>query len=61
MKTKITIQQLMCWTAIAGIAQAGECIFAVVQNAQPIRNVTHLTPAQRIQLLRKMCAAQVAA
>jgi hypothetical protein len=61
MKTKITIQQLMCWTAIAGIARAGECIFAVVQNGQPIRNVSHLTPAQRIQLRREMCAAQVAA
>jgi hypothetical protein len=61
MKTKITIQQLMCWTAITGIARAGECIFAVVQNGQPIRNVSHLLPAQRIQLLRKMCAAQVAA
>jgi hypothetical protein len=32
-----------------------------VQNGQPIRNVSHLTPAQRIQLRREMCAAPVAA
>jgi hypothetical protein len=61
MKTRYTIEQIICWDAVENLAAAGECIVALMRDGKPVRDVGRLTNNERMALVRDMNRQQVAA